>query len=334
MTTVLVSTTGISLLGINLLSDAFSLFTQPDYIAYPRIVSERLFQKAILQFIFFSVCVLIITLPIALFVFRAITAPYTKVLKELSTLASERLNQNNETEATIEEKNLLEHCCTILTSDLDKLQDYEKIAGWKKGARMLLHEIKNPLTPLKLTTEHLLLSSPSELRPDLKKMHLAITDCEKVLHAFQELITLTFPPKRTLFAHTFITETFALLEHKNITYTESVKPNSTINSDDSLLRIVVNNLVNNGLEANQNDFHIQIEENSDFITFLFITPKQNIPDLSRIFKIGYSTKETRDFQSRGYGLYITHQIIQYLDHDLSVEQNQGDLVFKLRIQKL
>ncbi len=41
-----------------------------------------------------------------------------------------------------------------LVKDFEIVKDYEKSAAWKDGARLLLHETKNPLTPLKLSAQN------------------------------------------------------------------------------------------------------------------------------------------------------------------------------------
>jgi two-component system, NtrC family, nitrogen regulation sensor histidine kinase NtrY len=327
---VIISSVGISLLAIKYIKQAFLLFTTSENFGYTLVLGDRLYLKVIISFISLAVIFIIASIPFGLYLFKHISEPYLNILKEFSKLASSRFDLSQSTELDKQEQKMLESYYNVLKADYEKLKEFDKVSAWKDGARMLLHEIKNPLTPLKLTTEQLLLNSNENIE-EVKTMHLAIIDMETVLKAFRELVSINFKPKEKIELSQFLNETISLISHKNIPINISIpKETLYIDSEASLLRMVISNLINNGLEANSEKFNINIEYKDNILTTSFITPDVHLENIDAIFQLGVSNKS----EDRGFGLFITKRILDYLDHELTVEQKNDKLVFNIKIKTL
>ncbi len=92
--------------------------------------------------------------------------------------------------------------------------------------------------------------------------------------------------------------------------------------------MLFSNLINNGLESNAEGFSVSIKKNNNLIHMNFITSDQTITNTSRIFRPGYSEKNS----GRGYGLFVCKLISDYLDINLDViGSDNNQVVFTLKI---
>jgi two-component system nitrogen regulation sensor histidine kinase NtrY len=222
----------------------------------------------------------------------------------------------------------------MLIDDLKKLKDYEKEKEWKSGARMLMHELKNPLTPLKLSAQNLLLGqgAKGQKADDIQSMHTAIRDIEYILHHFKELVNIEFGPKENIDLKAQLDSFHKEADKSGISFPQTMEffsetPKAL--SEGNLLKMLYMNLVKNGIEANQSGFHVHISEQSKAIIVKFITPDRNAENPARLFKPGYSTKG----KHRGFGLFLSKKISDYLDHYLECESGESGIIFSLTIKK-
>lgn len=327
----LITTLGLSLTAIFFIKEAFDLFIAAPNVGFAIALGNRLFIKAMLGFLSLAVVVSIIAIPIGLFLFKKLTKPYLSILNQFTHLARYRLDINKAEGLEAHEKEVLKKYYDILLQDYEKIKEFEKAVSFKEGARMLLHEIKNPLTPLKLTAQNLMFRATDEYRPDLQKLNIALNDVETVLQAFKQLVQVDFKPKEPMSFLGFFKETCLMLEHKNILIKHELPVEElVIISDPGLLRMVIMNLVNNGLEANVQGFEMVVNYRyvEKQLEILFITKNVTISDPNRLFKVGVSSKG----EKRGYGLFICKQITDYLDHSLDVILENNNVIFRIIIQ--
>ncbi|CAM4143659.1 ATPase [Bacillus manliponensis] len=106
-----------------------------------------------------------------------------------------------------------------------------------------------------------------------------------------------------------------------------------ISSDQKWLSIAINQVVMNALkytkltEKEKKEIHFSIEENEHFI-FLHIRdngigiPKQDVKRVFEPFFTGVNGRKTRE--ATGMGLYITKQICENLQHNLTAEGEEGE----------
>jgi len=322
----LVATFGISIISITAIENVFTLYSETPNIAYAQIVSKRILHKTILGLIGFIVLIATLTIPLGLYFIKRITAPYLIILEEFSQLASNRFQLSKTHQLTQAEQTLLNDYVITLRHDVEKLRELEKVASFKDGARMLLHELKNPLTPLKLSIDTLMFNDTTPSKT-VRRIHLSLQEIEHILESFKTLVSIEFREKKPIPFNTFLSETLLLQQGQTILIKNHCKETSIIFSEPTLLRQILNNLINNGLEHNHDEFHIEIEPCTNHLKINCITPNATIPEDINPFKIKTSTKGT----NRGFGLYICKKIADYLDHNLILSSRENPVIFSIEV---
>ena len=213
-----------------------------------------------------------------------------------------------------------------LLSNRKKLIQAEKDSAWRDMARILAHEIKNPLTPIRLSLERLEMKYASKSK-DLDTVFLNVT---KVIH--EEIDNLqTFATEFSKFAR--LPE--AVMKHYNLNkqlaeictpYQSELKIDLQLDeklpslfADKIQIKQVLENLIQNSINAATNDFVIKI--NTSFIdSEINISIQDNgqgieAKDISEIFN-PYFTKSRG---GTGLGLAIVRRIIENHDGSINVE---------------
>lgn len=293
------------------------------------IMADKLYLKYLISFLFLTVTIFIFSIVIGLKLFTIISKSFVNRIEEITGLAKERVKNYS----TIPESEILKSYIEILKSDQEKLRQFEKVNAWKNGARLLLHEIKNPLTPLKLSTESLYISAPKEYEDEILCANKSIKDIENILNSFKSLVNIEYAPPYELNFVNFIKEFKKQIEvrYNNIILnSDFLSKTVTIISEANLLKMLLTNIINNGYEANPNSFSVYIFENDNDISIELITRNSYIKDIDRCFNFGFSQKG----KDRGYGLFLCRQIADYLDIKLWAENKQKDVVFYIVIKKV
>jgi len=292
-----------------------------------------MFFKATITFVIISLIVVILSIPLGILLSQRISAPYLRIFKNLSIMAQKRLKIDTTVNLAEDERKLLEKYMRVLMDDLHSLKEYEKVKSWKDGARMLMHEIKNPLTPLKLSAQSLTLSSEKSesAGEDVTRILTSVKDIETILSYFKELVNIEFGPLSA----------FDFFQHFHA-FTDQVKPTLVfpcilpadakpfvVLSEPTLLTMLFTNLIKNGLAENKLDFHVDVSEINDLLSMRFITPNAHIKDALKIFSLGYSTKG----KDRGFGLFLCKKISDYLDLNIQCRQEQSAVVFSIDFKR-
>lgn len=95
---------------------------------------------------------------IAYFITQRVTAPLTLIQNKLSTTslgAKNEIIEWNEEDEIGELVAQYNEMIVALEESADKLAESEREGAWREMARQIAHEIKNPLTPMKLSIQHL-----------------------------------------------------------------------------------------------------------------------------------------------------------------------------------
>ncbi|MCX7820842.1 MAG: ATP-binding protein [Brevinematales bacterium] len=119
-----------------------------------------IFPVSLISVIILSIPILFAAFYVGLFAARNITVPVEKLLKGTLYLSKNlnyrvKVNSRDELEDLANNFNLM---AENLKEAYQKIKRIERIEVWQEVARKLAHEIKNPLTPIKLSAERLLLT--------------------------------------------------------------------------------------------------------------------------------------------------------------------------------
>jgi signal transduction histidine kinase len=212
----------------------------------------------------------------------------------------------------------------------------ERESAWKEMAQQVAHEIKNPLTPMKLNLQHLqrqLEANPEnvmDLKPAIERTASNIIDqiesLNKIASDFSKFSKPIREPFETVELGTLIESVTDLYRHD-----EAVNLHTKINNEsvtircvpDEIRRVLIN-LVKNSIEASQNGrIHIDISagKRGDTIFITITDDGRGIPegDRENIFVPNFSTKSS----GTGLGLAISKKIIEAHSGTIEFDSTEG-----------
>lgn len=220
----------------------------------------------------------------------------------------------------------------------DDLAKAEREAAWKEMAQQVAHEIKNPLTPMKLNLQHLerqLKTSGkdlNELKPNIEKIAAnmigQIESLNRIASDFSKFAKPTeqeFTPVELNTLLVSIAELYAAEESLTITTRLSDKKLWVNGVEDELRRVFVN-LVKNAREAITRRGQIILSSGfneDDSSVFIHVADNgSGIPEKSKdqIFVPNFSTKSS----GTGLGLAITKKIIGEHNGSISFTSELGE----------
>jgi len=143
-----------------------------------------------------------------------------------------------------------------LESSREKLVYLTRIESWQALARKMAHEVKNSLTPIRLTVEEIAARNGSADAKFQKQAAQIIVEevgsLERRVRAFSELAAEPPVELSIVDAHQLIEERIALLRalHTGVEWSVSLEPRGGwVRADEDLLRAVFTNLLKNAVEA-------------------------------------------------------------------------------------
>ena len=251
----------------------------------------------------------------------------TKSLKTISDKLSETsLNQKNEKivlEASSKEINLLIKAYNGMVDKLEKsaikLAQSEREEAWREMAKQVAHEIKNPLTPMRLTVQ----SFQRKFNPNDAGVRQMMKDYSETLiqqidtmsavaSAFSNFASMPAQQNETLNVVNVVDLAMDIFNEEYIVF-KSDSPEIISKIDRTQLIRIITNLVKNAIQAipeNQATKSVIVtikkEQNNVLITVadngIGIQPK----DTGRIFEPKFTTKSS----GMGLGLGIIKNIIE------------------------
>lgn len=216
------------------------------------------------------------------------------------------------------------------------LASTEKESAWREMAKQVAHEIKNPLTPMKLTLQHLLrleqegkLADADKLKKSLETLIHQVDALSGIASSFATFAKMPLPNNELLnfkevvvkVLDLFRTDKRMQLDFKDDSYTEEI----SILGDDSLFGRVISNLIINGMQAVAAGTkpHIRVWLwMTDKAVFLEIADNgKGIPAALRdkIFIPNFSTKS----QGSGLGLAIAKSGVETAGGKIWFETEEG-----------
>lgn len=214
-----------------------------------------------------------------------------------------------------------------LSSSREKLVHAEKIAAWQDIAQRLAHEIRNPLTPIKLSAQRILKkfkTDPAEMEKILESSVNAIVDevdnLDKLLKEFREFSKLPNPHPLIFNVKELIEESAGMF--RNITDSVLIETNSIsdkilVKADPAQIKQVFNNLFRNAIQSINGKGRIVVaadlvkKEGEQYCRIQVKDNGSGIDDeyKDKIFDPYFTTKE----HGTGLGLSIVERIV--FDHN-------------------
>ena len=219
-----------------------------------------------------------------------------------------------------------------LKASRDNLARVERELAWKEMAKQVAHEIRNPLTPMKLSMQHLLRAyrdGAKEFGDILQRVsQTVIEQIETLSRIASEFSNFARMPERAferVDVNTLLNDTLKLFaEVGGIEFRSrfSDVPATLIADKDELRRVFIN-IIRNSIQAMERGGVIAIEtEVKDYICRVTISDSGSgiPPELQeKVFQPSFSTKT----DGMGIGLAIAQKIVQDLDGTIGLQSEVG-----------
>ncbi len=221
-----------------------------------------------------------------------------------------------------------------LKSKNDELMHIQRVAAWKEVAQRMAHEIKNPLTPILLSTERIRKKYISNTNPEkLKEIILDSTETiinqvrvlEHLVKEFSEFARMPVPTLINQELNPILEESIRLFQESTDIKIESKLATNLpeVFLDRRLFLGVINNLIKNAVEAIESSLEVKRQkkilvssklDRKVMKRIVSIVIEDSGPGLSselrkKVFEPYFSTKEKH---GSGIGLAIVQKTV--LDH--------------------
>lgn len=306
----------------------------------PYIEDDGYYEKELNNFLMRFVQVYSFMLLISIIIAYFLSSYITKSIKEVSDRIKEtRLSEVNEKinmGATPQEISLLVDAYNNLVEDLDesaaKLAQSEREQAWREMAKQVAHEIKNPLTPMRLTVQSFQRKfDPND--PDIKQklneysktLIQQIDTMSSVASAFSSFASMPAQQNETLNVVKIVQLALEIFNENYITY-QADEPYIITRMDRTQLIRIITNLVKNAIQAipetQENplvEVRVYREANVAKISVKDNGKGISLENKSRIFEPKFTTKTS----GMGLGLGIIKNIVENYNGTITFESQPG-----------
>ncbi len=257
---------------------------------------------------------------LALFLSKYITKSLSRISQKIKAFNLEKTNPKISLKNTGSELKPLINAYNEMIDELEesarKLAETERQEAWQLMARQVAHEIKNPLTPMRLSVQsfqnqyHKKKVSSTDVDEFSHTMIQQIDTLSTIATAFSDFAKMPEYHDETVEVNEVIKFTLDIFKGEDIIFLPHKTP-LFVNIDKTRLIRVITNLVKNAIQATKDNEHCHIEISVEEIDEnVVITVKDNgtgIPTaiIDRIFEPQFTTKSS----GMGLGLSMVKRII-------------------------
>jgi two-component system, NtrC family, nitrogen regulation sensor histidine kinase NtrY len=311
------------------------------YLNIPSFTSQQALKQEISNFLVtiinLNAFIFLIAGAIALFITNRITSSFTLIGQKMQQINLGKLNEeivwdrSDEIGGLVKEYNTMVH---KLEDSAAALAKSEREGAWRQMARQVAHEIKNPLTPMKLSIQYLQKAIDNN-SPNVKEMtgNVARTLVEQIDHLskiasdFSQFANIGNVRNEVFDIHEVIYSIVSLYEtNEKLEFNwQPVKGRIMVMMDRTQINRLLTNLLQNALEAcYKKDIRkvSLIEEMEPESILIKITDNgEGIPPAmqQKIFVPNFTTKSS----GTGLGLAMSKAIVEQVKGDIWFETAEG-----------
>ena len=221
----------------------------------------------------------------------------------------------------------------VVFEDLTELLATQRLEAWKQAVERVIHEIKNPLTPVGLAAETLQSAYErdrarfDQMFPAACRMILqSVSDLKALIAEFTQFSRLPRAVVRRLDLNALVRETLALYESappEGLRLELRLDPAlPAVDGDAEQLRRVLLNVAHNGFEAmagRGGALTVASASAGAEVQLRISDQGQGVEDVERLFEPYYTTKA----KGTGLGLLIARQIVEEHGGRIAIESRLG-----------
>jgi two-component system, NtrC family, nitrogen regulation sensor histidine kinase NtrY len=276
---------------------------------------------------FYLIIVLVISLALFFWAIYTLTSPLAKFSQAAKEIAEGNFDIKLKEKGTWEIREA-QHSFNLMSAQLrntqEKLLEAEKFSIWKQFSRMLAHEIKNPLTPIRLSLERLIEKKES---PDFYRIFdRSISIISQEVENLQNLaVNFSNFAKDTPVNQ----RQFRIYEQiKNIIRSYEDRIKIILSGDDFVVEFdelhfyqIITNILQNAIDATDNDEPLEISLDKYNRTLMIADQGAGIDeqDLKKIFE-PYFTKKKKGI---GLGLALVKKLSNINHAQIEVQSKPG-----------
>ena len=221
-----------------------------------------------------------------------------------------------------------------LQENRQALSTSEKQSAWREMAKQVAHEIKNPLTPMKLTLQQLQRTlrrdDPNSLEKMSKAMHSIIEQIDNIGHiaqSFSDIANMPLPVSELFEITSVLYSSSELYANDSaILLIRSIEPGPIyIKGDRQQFGACITNLIINGIQSvpdfRKVEIDIRLYRKDENVLIEISDNGSGIPREigNRVFLPNFTTKEG----GSGFGLALAKRIIEHAGGSIWFETEEG-----------
>jgi len=290
--------------------------------------------------------VLITGIIIAFLLSKYITKSLKTISDKINVTRLEKQNEKIEINDTSEEISTLVNSYNSMIDELEesavKLATGEREQAWREMAKQVAHEIKNPLTPMRLTVQNFQRKfDPKD--PNINKkvdeytktLIQQIDTMSSIASAFSNFAKMPAQQNETLNVVKIVKLALDIFNEKYIVF-QSTEKEIIANLDRTQLIRVITNLVKNGIQAipegQTPKIEVKVSSAKEHVTISVADNGVGVSELSRdkVFEPKFTTKSS----GMGLGLPMVKNIVETYNGTITftTEENVGT-TFKVTFPK-
>lgn len=213
----------------------------------------------------------------------------------------------------------------------ERLSFREKEEAWREMAKQVAHEVKNPLTPMKLTIQNFERKfdpADPQITEKVKKMSKIMVDqidlVATVANAFSQFAQLPEKHNEIFDVNQEIKNIIRIFSDEKI-YFHSNKDKILVDMDKIYLSRIVTNIVSNARQARdenrENIINVDVEQRQKRIIITIEDNGAGIPEdlYQRIFEPNFTSKSS----GMGLGLTMVRKMVEDYKGEISVKSTVG-----------
>ena len=206
-----------------------------------------------------------------------------------------------------------------------KLARQQQLARLGEASRTLSHEIKNPLSAIRIQTGILRKSLPGVNREELRIIEEEVSRLSLLTDRIGDFLRDPLGRPETIELDSYLRDTI-LRYDRQISYTNAAEAEIQIRFDGQRLRSVLQNLINNALESQAEQaeappVEIVVEKSRNRVEIAILDRGEGIPEDAgdKIFDPFFSSKAS----GSGVGLAISRRFVEAAGGELGIFNRKG-----------
>ncbi len=283
------------------------------------------------------ILMLIIAIILAYFLSKYITKSLKTISDKMNEIRLEKRNKKIDIETTSQEIATLVHSYNSMIDELEesavKLATSEREQAWREMAKQVAHEIKNPLTPMRLSVQ----SFQRKFEPSDENIHQKVDEFSKTLiqqidtmssiaSAFSNFAKMPAQQNETLNVVKIVKLALDIFNEDYIVFLVD-EEEIIANFDRTQLIRVVTNLVKNGIQAipeNSNvipKIVVQVQSNQQHVEIIVSDNGKGISEENKlkVFEPKFTTKSS----GMGLGLAMVKNIVETYNGNITFTSQEG-----------